>query len=785
MKLLKKSICFMLATSMVATSMLSVSAADITNVEAKKTALPSSYSSAEKGYLTPVKDQGDTNACVAYATIASCEASMIINNGYDTNLDLSELHTVYTSLTSQKDEMGMFDSSQNYSDFVMHGNHVKDIKFNMANLQGVVTETVNHGQFDTSKMNSNFKIYNNESRYAYNEAYVTDIYEAFTTNPDLVKELIMKYGAGAGEMCALKGDVYGNIISYMNEETGAFYCYDATYTGHAVTFVGWDDNYPKENCTVNGYTPKNNGAWLIKNSFGTDYGNDGYNWISYEDTSISIQPVVFYKLAKNDKHFNTYQYDDLCMSDHYFDMDSLTNSFEGGAYMSNMFTAQKTNEVLNSVSFYTSNDNLDYTIQIYTDVNGNTDPTNGTLKATVSGEDLLTGYHTIELPEPVALNKGEKFSVVVNLKDNQNPTREVMLNSDGFSSREVRKISSYGESFFSKDGKGWQDLKTYNEGNMRIKAFTTSDDKPAEPENYYDSYNGKSRDELLSGFKSSLNEFTMDLESNYKYLMSFSLERFMDKYNYYKSVCENPEKFLAIDFDGMKEDLDFYTENALSKVDVDNVKYYETLPQFKEYTKVYDVALEKLKAGEFGDEEADICDELYSEFMSTAVNNGGGNSYLQNFGDADSSGDINIADATLIQMLISKYDNFDLFKFYNSDVDGDGNINIKDATLVQMYVSKFIEYFPVFDKQFNNEEVNADIDTKTAVENLNNVIKTIDNSSFFHMMLNKLDYLVIKYCYEDALKVLENSQNYKANVIDFKARALNYYFDNYNSIYGQ
>ena len=373
----------------------------------------------------------------------------------------------------------------------------------------------------------------------------------------------------------------------------------------------------------------------------------------------------------------------------------------------------------------------------------------------------------------------------VNLKDNQNPTREVMLNSDGFSSREVRKISSYGESFFSKDGKGWQDLKTYNEGNMRIKAFTTSDDKPAEPENYYDSYNGKSRDELLSGFKSSLNEFTMDLESNYKYLMSFSLERFMDKYNYYKSVCENPEKFLAIDFDGMKEDLDFYTENALSKVDVDNVKYYETLPQFKEYTKVYDVALEKLKAGEFGDEEADICDELYSEFMSTAVNNGGGNSYLQNFGDADSSGDINIADATLIQMLISKYDNFDLFKFYNSDVDGDGNINIKDATLVQMYVSKFIEYFPVFDKQFNNEEVNADIDTKTAVENLNSVIKTIDNSSFFHMMLNKLDYLVIKYCYEDALKVLENSQNYKANVIDFKARALNYYFDNYNSIYGQ
>ncbi len=768
MKLFKKAISALLATSMLATSLISVSAADVSNVESKKVELPSAYSSAEQGYITPVKDQGESNMCCSYASMAACESSMIINNGYDTTLDLSELHSHYTLHRKPVDKMGMFDSSPRTMNFVDNGSHVSCVLFNLVNHQGVVTESANHGQFASSKIHKTFEVYNPESTYSIAEAYIKNAYKAYTTTPDLVKELIIKYGAGAGEISVGYVDYNGDKIYHLNEETGAYYCYRNEAPNHAITVVGWDDNYPKENCTNNGYTPENDGAWLIKNSGGTDNVNNGYNWVSYEDSSISKYALVFYELSTDEPYANTYQYDDLCEEDFLY-------GISGGVYMSNMFTAKKDNETLEAVSFYTSNEYLDYTVEIYTGVEGNTDPTNGTLKATVSGEDLLMGYHTIELPTPVQLEKGEQFSVVVNIKDNENPSRDVKVNID-YSSYLIgySKISDFGEGFTSSDGKSWDDVKYSVDGNLRIKAFTNCDEEPAEVIDYYDSYNGKTREKLFNEFNNSLNEFDNDLESNYCYKLSYTLELFMENYNGYKQVCENPEKYLAIEFDGMKKDLEFYFENVLTKYDFSNIEYYKTLPQWQEFTKVYDDTLVKFKANEMTDYDSQLCDDVYNELVSVAIENGGNNSYLQDFGDTDGGGDINIADATLIQMLIAKYDEFDLVKYYNSDVNGDGNINILDATLVQMYASKFIEYFPVYDKQFDNEEVNANIDLDTAVANLSDAVANVENSSFFDFVFTgNVNYTTVKYLYNDAVEVLENPENYRPNIIDFKARCLN------------
>ncbi len=35
-----------------------------------------------------------------------------------------------------------------------------------------------------------------------------------------------------------------------------------------MTIIGWDDNYPKENF-IEGHQPSENGAWLVKNSWGS------------------------------------------------------------------------------------------------------------------------------------------------------------------------------------------------------------------------------------------------------------------------------------------------------------------------------------------------------------------------------------------------------------------------------------------------------------------------------------------------------------------------------------
>ena len=47
--------------------------------------------------------------------------------------------------------------------------------------------------------------------------------------------------------------------------------YDSTsaLANHAVTIGGWDDNYSVNNF-MTGNRPQNNGAWLVKNSWGSN-----------------------------------------------------------------------------------------------------------------------------------------------------------------------------------------------------------------------------------------------------------------------------------------------------------------------------------------------------------------------------------------------------------------------------------------------------------------------------------------------------------------------------------
>ena len=56
---------------------------------------------------------------------------------------------------------------------------------------------------------------------------------------------------------------------YINLETWAHYTYEDVPQSHAITIIGWDDNYAKENFKA-GHMPPADGAWLIKNSWGSE-----------------------------------------------------------------------------------------------------------------------------------------------------------------------------------------------------------------------------------------------------------------------------------------------------------------------------------------------------------------------------------------------------------------------------------------------------------------------------------------------------------------------------------
>lgn len=97
-----------------------------------------------------------------------------------------------------------------------------------------------------------------------------------------LKQYIMKYGA-ADLTYYIDNQFYnynGGGIYHKNEFTG-----EVTFNDiHAVVIIGWDDNYSRNNFGTE--KPEKDGAWLVLNSWGSNWGNKGTCWVSYEDKYI-------------------------------------------------------------------------------------------------------------------------------------------------------------------------------------------------------------------------------------------------------------------------------------------------------------------------------------------------------------------------------------------------------------------------------------------------------------------------------------------------------------------
>lgn len=107
-----------------------------------------------------------------------------------------------------------------------------------------------------------------------------------------IKKYIVNYGAVS--TLAYSGDSKAN--HEWNNTTGAICCADNSNTKdidneHAVVIIGWNDNYSRNNFKSNN-RPDNDGAWLILNSWGKNWGNNGTAWVSYEDAYVGKDGAV-------------------------------------------------------------------------------------------------------------------------------------------------------------------------------------------------------------------------------------------------------------------------------------------------------------------------------------------------------------------------------------------------------------------------------------------------------------------------------------------------------------
>ena len=259
------------------------------------------------------------------------------------------------------------------------------------------------------------------------------------------------------------------LDNYYYPDTASYSCPQSGLVNHAVTIVGWDDTYSKENFpSASGVN--NDGAWIVKNSYGKNWGKNGYFYLSYEDQSITN--LVSNTASASEEYNNNYFYDGAAAGTVTFPSKTINN----GYYVSNIFKATAGNgkdEKLGEIVTAVPQDNTDFQIQVYTDLKNTSDPTSGTpaYAEPVDYTQPLAGIHTIHLNTPVKIPQGTFYSVVIRIPDGSNKfyVEKTTTSTSWFTATAGIDPD---QSFISTSGKKWYDAGNQYNCCFSVKAHT-------------------------------------------------------------------------------------------------------------------------------------------------------------------------------------------------------------------------------------------------------------------------------------------------------------------------
>ena len=420
--------------------------------------LPAKYDSREQGWVTPVKDQGNYETCWSFATASIIESNLLKNGLAGSDINISENSIAYFFYNRQVEKLGYTKGDYNKIartgyNYLSASGTLQGTGIALTTGAGINTEAQSPYLTTPAASLSYTGDYVVKNLYLYNYN-VTKLEKSVTT----VKQAIMDHGSVA---CGIY-----MASAYLNKDTGSYYC-PIKNGNHAITIVGWDDSYSKSNFVVN---PGVDGAWIVKNSYGTDVFDNGYNYVSYADKSL-MEFMAVEMAYRSSFYGNNYQHDGTgCPA----------FAYNKGSWYANVFKAKgagKNNEELKAIGVYTTSVGAKYEIQVYTGLTSASKPTSGTKAFTSSVKGTLSdaGYQMIELPHPVSLTAGENFSVAVRLTTASGANAYMGVDSSYYDSSNdwIRFIAATGknQSFVKISGK-WYDMGTNLKANNRIKAYT-------------------------------------------------------------------------------------------------------------------------------------------------------------------------------------------------------------------------------------------------------------------------------------------------------------------------
>lgn len=439
----------------------------------RDTPVPSSYDG--RSGLPSVRNQNPYGTCWTFAAMASGEGGMIKKNQSvkggawaDASLDLSEYQLAYFFYHDADDPLGnlagdstvcMQDGKPAPKDFMNRGGNSLFTTWNLASWKaGALEETAPYPNNDNDVRNLKESVAFDDAAHLQNAYWLP-----MDNTPDsheLIKKMIMEYGVLAISYKSSKE--YYHETHYETGKTIAYYSGGKGEGGHAVSIVGWDDNFSRENFNPN-LAPASNGAWLVRNSWGPDWGDGGYFWMSYEEETLKDKAFVF-QFESADNYDYNYQYDGSAgiRTQKIYSKGSAANVYE---------VSGTADQLLEAVSIGNHTPDLEYSLQIYENPKEG-DPKSGTplLATPQSGTLTYTGYHTVKLDHPVIVRPGNSFSVVFTFPSGG----YLFVDATYDNSDWVRFVSSTkpNQSFAIRSGKSITDLNDSGTC-LRIKAFTS------------------------------------------------------------------------------------------------------------------------------------------------------------------------------------------------------------------------------------------------------------------------------------------------------------------------
>jgi C1A family cysteine protease len=340
----------------------------------------------EPSMVTPVQDQSTCGACYAFAALANIESKLLMDSAG--TYDFSE---------NNAKECNWQEKNGTYDNCVVGGNY-----FMMANWlsqQGTVLETCDPYEVTDVECTSGC-------------AYQKTLLDWRIIN-----------GSGVADTNLLKRYIedYGPVYTTMYAGHGAndwhleFSAYDGSYTlyytgtdtpNHAVLIVGWDESleYDKGGGET-GY-----GGWIVKNSWGTDWGGTcdygsekGYFYIAYESASIGTNSSFIYDWQDYDDNDEVWYYDEA----------GWTGS--GGVGDTTCwglcrFTPPSDAHV-KRMEFWTTDVTTDVDLYIYDDFDGTN--LSNVLWSSENHSFAEAGYHSVALGTPLDVTSGDDIFAVV------------------------------------------------------------------------------------------------------------------------------------------------------------------------------------------------------------------------------------------------------------------------------------------------------------------------------------------------------------------------------------